>query len=122
MRRPPPDCEENDDGKRAAESCAFECRPEEMPLELARDEVLIGADKMQHLDDVSIAGHGAARREDDGQHRCCNHERENCRTDENRRTRHGNQPVDPVAVIVETGARNLLDQRSANGGEIRRGG
>ena len=101
------------------QSAPFKRRPEEVPLELAGNELLFRTNKMQNLDDVPIASHCAAGGENNRQDSCGNDQTENRHADENGRTRHRNKPVDPGAVIIETGARNVLDQRVAYGGKIR---
>ena len=50
-----------------------------MELELAGDEAIRRADEMQRLDDVAIAGHGAARGETDGERHGGQHQHEKCR-------------------------------------------
>ena len=61
--------EEDRRGDRAADARALQPEQQEMPLELARDIAVLGADEVQHLDDDAVAGHGAARREDDAERR-----------------------------------------------------
>ena len=47
-----------------------------MALEFARDEAFLRADEMQHLDDLPVGRHRAARREHHRQHRGGDHQRE----------------------------------------------
>ena len=90
-----------------------------MSLELARDECLLRSDEMEDLDDVAIARHGAARGKDDGQHRGSEHDAEHDQSDDDRRAGHGDQSVDPFAMIVEACARNLGRQSLVDRGESR---
>src|SRR5262245_42705506 len=51
---------ERDDAecRAAADRSALQAEHEEMALELARDEAVLGADEMQHLDDRTVLRHG----------------------------------------------------------------
>src|SRR5215217_5382752 len=53
-------------GEAAAGEPAFEPEAEEAALELAGDEGVVGADEMQHVDDLAVAGNRPSRREGDG--------------------------------------------------------
>ena len=55
---------------------AAQAEPEEAALELPGDEVVVGADEMQHLHDLAVAGHRAAGREGHGEARRHEHQRD----------------------------------------------
>ena len=120
VRGPPGKDDEDENGGHPARSRAFHASDEEVAPELACDEARLGADEVQHLDDVPVAGHSAPRGEDDGQHRGGEHQDEHRDADRHRRMRHRHQPVDPGAVVVEAGGRQMRAQRGAQRLEIRR--
>jgi hypothetical protein len=68
----------------AAEGCALEADQQETLLELGSDETGLGADEMQHLDNVPVACHRAPGGEDDRQHGGCEHERQDADADQTR--------------------------------------
>src|SRR6185503_11236471 len=53
--------EENEASAHRADEAGAHAKPHEMALELAADEALVGADEMQHLDDLAVRRHGAPR-------------------------------------------------------------
>src|SRR4051812_49403576 len=72
-RRPIPpggggEAESRDGGETdsASHEAALQPKTKETALELARDETIVGAHEMQDLDHLTVAGHGALRREGDG--------------------------------------------------------
>ena len=85
--------------------------PKKMPLELAADEAFIGADEMQHLDDLAVGGHGAPRRRDDDGDGGGGDQRQHGQAAERGRARQGADLGLPAAVIVERDALEILRQR-----------
>ena len=61
----------------AASRSAFDAGQEKAAAELAGDEPAFGADKMQHFNDVAIAGHSAARGKNHRQRRGRQNQRQN---------------------------------------------
>src|SRR6185437_2314029 len=62
------DGDEEGDRRQPADDAAAKADEQEPPLEFPGDETVRGADEMQHVDNLAVAGHGATRREDDGEH------------------------------------------------------
>ncbi len=100
--------------KKASAAATAPTRPgadpetEEMTLELAADEAFIGADEMQHLDDLAVRRHGAPRRGDDDGDGRRGDEREHGEAADRRRSRQCLDLGLPAAVIVEGDAFEIL--------------
>lgn len=103
-------------------SAAAQAERDEAVLELARDEFVIGADQMQHLDAVAAARHGAARREGDRERRREQHEHDDRDAGDDDGVCHRREPAQPETVIVERGRRHLAPQGLAEGDEVVRHG
>ncbi|MNX91194.1 hypothetical protein D3C86_1232670 [compost metagenome] len=91
-----------------------------MLLEFARHEAAFGTDEMQHLDNMPVAGKRAARGEHHRQHHGRENEDEDADADHDCSSGHGDQPVDPGAVIVEKCLRDFRFQHIPHGLEIGR--
>ena len=96
-------------------SRALEPEAEEAALELARDEGVVGADEVQHLDDVAVAGHGAARREGDRKPGRDEDEQHEADADADEVFAMVERRREPEAVIVEARGRHLAAQAAPQG-------
>ena len=94
-------------GQCAAGRCPLEADLQEVLLEFTRHKAAFGTDKMQNLDDMPVAGKRAARRKHHRQHHGGEHEDKNTDADHDSGSGHGDQPVDPGAVVVQKCLRNF---------------
>ena len=102
-------------GGRSADAGSAQAEQQKVALELARDVAVLGADEMQHLDDDAVAGHGAARGEDHAERGGGEDQAEDEGAEQRHDARHGGEPLQPLAVIVQAGARDLLAQALRQG-------
>ena len=81
-----------------------DAQPQEMPLELAGDEAVGGADEVQHLDDLAVGRHGALGGGDDDGGGGGADQQQDGEAAERERARDGADLLLPAAVVVERNA------------------
>src|ERR1700730_9716199 len=104
-RRPQPGChgsrrEEGKNREPAADRATAQAELKKMPLELARNVAVGGADEMQNLYDLAIARHGALGRESHRQNHRGEHKGEDHRGGEDDALRHDRETLEPEALVV----------------------
>ena len=87
---------------------ALHAEPQEVPLELAGDEAVGGADEVQHLDDIAVGGHGALGGGDDDGGGGGADQQQDGEAAQREGARDGADLLLPAAVIVERHALELL--------------
>src|ERR1700732_4634838 len=98
--------EEGEDREPAADRAPAQAQLKKMPLELARNIAVGGADKMQNFDDLAMARHGALGRESHRQNHRSEDKGEDHRGGEDNALRHDRETLQPDAMVVDSGARN----------------
>src|SRR5215468_725474 len=103
------DCEKGN-GNAAADQSALEPQSQEMLLKMPCDEIVLGANEMQHFDHRPVGRDRGAGGEDDGQHSGAKHEQEKADAEHNDRAGYGTHTVDEAAMVVEAHTRYLLSE------------
>ena len=92
-----------------------------MPLKMPCDEIVLGANEMQHLDHRAVGRDSGAGGEDDREHGRAKHEQEKADAEHNDRAGYGTHTVDEAAMVVEANTWYLFSKRLAQLPEVRRG-
>ena len=103
-----------------ADDAGPDAQAQEMPLELAGDEAVGGADEMQHLDDLAVGGHGALGGGDDDGGGGGADQQQDGEAAEREGAGDGADLLLPAAMIVERDALELLPSERAQGVQVGR--